>query len=914
MSKTRPQNSGTDRLRLLSWLLLALPTGFRQAWGRDILVSFQESLQEIHLREGASGVRRLWRRTVVDLIKTALAERLWPSCSSPDPKPPSKERNVMKNLRLDLLCALRSLRRKPGLALVAVLTLALGSGLTIGMLSLAEAVFLQALPYPDSDRLLRVYEVSQKRGAALAPTSYLNYRDWRENSPSFQEMALVRLTPDTTLVLESQGQVNRLQAALVSASYFPILGVEAALGRTFSPQEDQSPQGAPVVILSHGLWSGRLGSDPGMVGKPIQLGGQPVTVVGVLPEGFHDPSSSAAQTDIWLPSMMAPQVLVPDILESRHKKYFDVLARLKPEATLHQARQEMEALAQELARKYPDANRDWTYLLRPLREDAFSQVRLGALVLLAAAGLVLGIVCVNLANLLLVDASGRQAEFAMRMALGAPRRRLLSLLLGESLALTAAGGLAGLLTAWASLDFFLSSNPFALPSLVQVQIDASVLAVSLSVIALGGLVAGLAPALAGTRLDLREALTQSGRQGSFGSHRSSRLLVVAEVAIAVVVLVGAGLVLRSFQQLRQTGLGFDSQGMLTLYLDLSLPRYASQPARIQLSQELMRRTASLPGARSVDLWGPSVPGHDSDYMSVAAEHSAGDSADQVFLARYNCVTASGLDNLGLTALQGRPLSEADRFDAPAVVMISRSLAQALWPGQEAVGKRLRWVFDPNPDPWASVVGLVEDAWTGGRLGANSRNHMDIYFPMLQFTPRQLGIVLRADGGSLESLAAAAREAVRQVDPGIAVYDVASVDQIMAREEGPTRFTSFLMSAFAALTTFLALLGIYGVLARSAERRTQEVGIRYALGARPARLRAMLMGEGVKLSLAATLLGLLSAAWLVQWMESLLFGISPFDPWVFAGVGLLMLTVSLLACYLPARRFTRSDPAAALRGL
>jgi len=373
-------------------------------------------------------------------------------------------------------------------------------------------------------------------------------------------------------------------------------------------------------------------------------------------------------------------------------------------------------------------------------------------------------------------------------------------------------------------------------------------------------------------------------------------------------------VLRSFQQLRQTGLGFDSRSMLTLYLDLSMPRYAALPARLQLSQELLRQTASLPGVVSADIWGPSVPGHDSDYMSVAAEHSAGDSAGEVFLARYNCVTPDGLPNLGLATLQGRAMSETDRFEAPAVAVISRSLAESLWPGRPAVGKRLRWVFDPSEDPWVTVAGVVEDAWTGGRLGANAGNHMDIYFPMLQFTPRQIGIVLRGEKDNLESLSAAAREAIRRTDPSIAVYDVASLDQIIAREEGPTRFTSFLMSAFAALTTFLALLGIYGVLARSAERRSQEVGIRYALGARPARLKAMLMGEGIKLSLPATVLGLLIAFGAARWMESLLFGVSPFDPWVFAGVGLLMLAVSLLASYLPARRSTRSDPAAALRGL
>lgn len=900
--------------QLLHWILLVLPSGFRRTWGGDILLCFQDRRRETRRCGGVRGVSLLWLRTILDLLKTALAERLRPSSPLPPPRLPLRERIAMTNLRLDLVCTLRSLRRKPLVSLVAIVTLALGSGLTVAMLSLADAVFVQTLPYPHADGLVRIYEVSEKRGVALAPTSYLNYRDWRENAAAFDEMALVRVTPDTTVVMENRDQVFRLQAAVASASYFPLLGVEAALGRTFSAEEDVSQEGPPVAVISHGLWSGRLGSDLAIVGKSLRIGGRPITVVGVMPRGFRDPSAPDAKTDVWLPITMAPRVMVPDVLLGRHKKYFDVLARLKSETAANQAQQEMRNLAEELAVQYPNANRDWTYLLRPLREDVFSQVSLGTLVMLVAAGLVLGIVCVNLANLLLVDATGRRAEFAMRMALGAPRRRLLSLLVGESLLLTAAGGLAGILAARACLGFLQSLDAFSLPEVVDVGIDSGVLALSLSIVALGGLAAGLVPAAAGIRMDLVQALSRSGRQGGAGGHRSSRLLAMAEVVIAVVVLTAAGLLLRSFQELRQTGLGFDSKGILTLYLDLSVPKYAPLPTRLQLAQELMRQSASLPGAPAVDLWGPSVPGHDSDYMSVAAEFNPDDSKDQVFLARYNCVTPAGLENLGVRMLEGRPLAEADRLGAPGVVIISRSLAQVLWPGQSAVGRRLKWVFDPAPDPWVSVAGVVEDAWTGGRMGANARNHMDIYFPMFQFTPRQVGIVLRTRNGNLAGLDGAVREMVREVDPSIAVFDVASMDQIIAREEAPSRATSLLMSLFAALTAFLALLGVYGVLARSAARRNQEVAIRCALGANRTRLRTMLMGEGIKCSLVATLVGLLAASALSRWMEGLLFGVSPLDPWAFAGVGFVMLAASVLASYLPASRSIRADPAQALRGL
>ncbi|HSR49381.1 MAG TPA: ADOP family duplicated permease [Acidobacteriota bacterium] len=891
-------------------LLMLLPRRFRRTWAEELRRSFQDRLGQVREEEGAWGAARLWLRTVVDLTKTGLVERLRPSV--PQSVPRLGGSLVMRNLRLDIVCALRSLRRKPALALVAVLTLALGSGLTVAMLSLANAVFLGSLPYPESERLVRIYEVSNKRGASLAPTSYLNYRDWRDNAESFQRTALIWSGPGTTVIFESQGQVSRLQAAFASASYFPLLGVEAALGRTFSDEEDRSPQAPPAVLISHGLWSGRLGADSGIVGKPIELGETPVTVVGVLPRGFRDPTTSS-RTDVWLPLTMAPRFTIPDLLEGRHKKYFSALARLDAATSLDSARQEMDVLAGQLAASYPEANRDWSYLVRPLREDVFSQVRIGALVLLAAAGLVLGIVCVNLANLLLVDAASRRSEFAMRLALGAPRRRILTLLMGESLALSAAGGAAGILVAWASLDFLLSFNPFQLPGLVEVQFDAGVVAAALSLLLLLGLAAGLAPAWTGIRLDIRQALSRSGPRGGAGAAGSGRWLVMAEVALAVVVLVGAGLMLRSFQHLRQTGLGLESEGALTLYLDLSLPRYRQLPARLQLSRQLLESGPSLPGASSVDLWAPSVPGHDSDYMSVAAEGKDTDAENSVFLARYNCISPSALSNLGIATLEGRELSPADRSGSLPVVVISESLAQSLWPRQEAAGKRLKWVFNPSPDPWVTVVGVVEDAWTGGRLGANSANRSDIYFPILQFTPRNLGMVVRGRGDGVSDLSGPARAAVSRLDPGIAVYGVSPMDQIVAEEERPAGAMSVLLTAFAGLTTFLALLGIYGVLSRSIQRRTREIGVRWALGARPGGLLTMLMGEGMKLALTATVIGLLSAAFLARWMESVLFGIDSLDPWAFAGVALFMLAVSLLSCYLPARRSIRTDPANALRG-
>lgn len=901
----RRQCSGAFR-----WLLMLLPHGFRRTWAGELWRSFQDRLGQVREEDGAWGAARLWLRTVFDLAKTGVVERLRPSVPSSVPR--LGGRLAMRNLRLDVVCALRSLRRKPALALVAVMTLALGSGLTVAMLSLSSAVFLRSLPYPEAERLVRIYEVSNKRGASLAPTSFLNYRDWRDNAESFQQTALIWSGPGTTVIFEAQGESSRLQAAFASATYFPLLGVEAALGRTFSAEEDQSPQAPPAVLISHGFWSGRLGSDSEIVGKAITLGDTPITVVGVLPKGFRDPVSST-RTDVWLPLAMAPRLTIPDLLSGRHKKYFSALARLDSGRSLASARQEMEVLAGQLASAYPEANRDWSYLLRPLREDVFSEVRVGALVMLAAAGLVLGIVCVNLANLLLVDAANRRSEFAMRLALGAPRRRILTLLMGESMALAAAGGVAGALVAWASLDFLLSFNPFALPGLVEVQVDAGVVAAALSLLLLLGLAAGLAPAWTGTRLDIRQALSRSGPRGGSGAASFGRWLVMAEVALAVVVLVGAGLMLRSFQSLHQTGLGLDSEGALTLYLDLSLPRYRQLPSRLQLSRQLLESGESLPGARSVDLWAPSVPGHDSDYMSVAAEGEAATAENSVFLARYNCVSPAALGNLGIATLQGREISATDRFDSLPVVVISESLAKALWPDQEAVGQRLKWVFDPSSDPWVTVVGVVEDAWTGGRLGANSTNRSDVYFPILQFTPRNLGMVVRARGDRAADLSGAAREAVSRLDPGIAVYGVSLMDQIVADEERPAGAMSALLTAFACLTTFLALLGIYGVLSRSIQRRTREIGVRWALGARPGGLLTLLMGEGIKLALTATAVGLLSAAVLAQWMESVLFGIGFLDPWAFAGVALFMLAVSLLSCYLPARRSIRTDPASALRG-
>jgi len=806
----------------------------------------------------------------------------------------------------DVRYGLRLLKKHPGFAIVAALTLALGVGATTTIFSVVHAVLLRPLPYADADRLAMVWEnvnLPQYKNAQNAPAPG-NFRDWREGNSTFIDMAAAR---DGAWSLTDRGDPIRVAGEMVSGSLFRLLQVEAALGRTFTPDEDR---GSPsVVLLGHGLWADRFGSNPAIVGQTIHLNDEPYTVVGVMPRGFRFPDPD---DELWM-----PLGLTPDQLANHGSHFLRVVGRLKPGVTIAQAQAELDTVAARLAKQYPQTNAGVVGVtVISLPEQIVGDVRRPLLVLLGVVGFLLLMVCANIGNLLLARASARGREFALRAALGASRTRLLRQLLAESLLLAIVGGALGLAIAWWGMAALRWLAPADLPRLDNIALNGWVAAFNAAVALAAGVICGVMPALHSQRRDLHGALKDENRASAAGVRlRARNLLVVVETALGVVVLVGAGLLLRSFVRLSQVPLGFKPDGVLTFRVVLPAARYRTEPQRTAFYRQFLDRLHALPGVQSAAAI-TSVPlAATGRITGVSMEGQPAMAPGDVRLVRlvdFRTVSPGYFSAMSIPLIAGRDVAWSDTNTTEPSIVVSETMARTFWPGQNAVGKRVKAGAPDNQTvPWLTVVGVVGDV----RLVDLIRTPRPaMYVPASQ--DRATGDVLRdwivRLSGDPTAIVPSVRSAVWSVDPTLPVTRVQTMNQAKSASTASQQFTLLLVGTFAALALILAAVGLYGVTAYNVSQRTRELGIRVALGARRATLLRLVLAHGAKLTLIGLAIGMAAALALTQVMSTLLFGVGVRDPMTFVGVAVLLLAVSLVASFVPARRATRVDPVIALR--
>jgi putative ABC transport system permease protein len=811
----------------------------------------------------------------------------------------TEEKN-METFWQDLRFGFRQLLGKPGFALIATLSLALGIGANTAIFSLVDAVLLRPLTFHDPDRLVMVWEDAPKIGAPRNSSAPANYADWKAQNRVFEDMAAISWP---SFNLTDEGEPERVEAHAVTANFFPLLGVKPELGRVFTGEEDQ-PGRNNVALISYGLWQRRFGGDPALIGKEITLDGQKHVVIGVLPSGFQFMSK---ETSLWVPIAFSPQELA-----NRGGHYLTVVARMKPGVALQEAHADIAAIMQRINRDHPTPGFEFGSVVISLREQLAGDVRPALILLLVAVGFVLLIACANIANLLLARGAARYREIAVRAALGAGRHRIVRQLLTESVLLAVAGGAAGLLFAWLSFSFLKQIVPAGMALNAGVRIDARIFGFTLLLSLLTGIIFGLAPALQAAKVDLNEALKQSGgRAGTGGGHRRLRsALVVIEVALALVLLVGAGLLINAFLRLRSLDIGVNTENVLTLRTTLPRNKYGELPKRDGFYRQVLERVRALPGVVSAG-YTTAAPltwkGGTSSFAIEGREQGAGQDAQQ------RQISAGYMETMGVKLRQGRFFDERDGAQSQPVAIINETMARQFWPGVDALGRRFKRGSVDSQNPWVIIVGVVGDM---KEMGLEAPAKAEMFFPYQQMPnfsvwdmPRDL--MVRTTGDPM-SVAAAVRQAVWSADRNQPVSNIRTMDEILSEEVAQRRIGMTLLAAFAALALALASLGIYGVLSYSVTQRTQEIGIRMALGAGSKDVLRMVLADGMRLAAAGIAIGLGASFALTRLMAGLLFGVSASDPLTLGGVALLLITVALTACFIPARRATKVDPMVALR--
>ncbi|HTL68719.1 MAG TPA: ABC transporter permease [Lacunisphaera sp.] len=825
----------------------------------------------------------------------------------------------MNALIQDVRYAWRTMRKTPAFTLTVVVTLALGVGANTAIFSLVNAVLLRPLPYRDPDRLVRIF--FNEPGLGL--------RDVKFSKPELDDL-LTRtgVFEDATPIFEGSEnltggkQPERLEAVNGSFSYFSLLGVTPQIGRLFGPQ-DFVPGFAPLAVISDGLWRRAYGADPKVIGRTIWIDSDPITIIGVLPRGFRHPGpTTSGEAEVFCAAGLSGTPFPPPIRGNRVLR--SAIGRLKPGLTLAQAQMRLTAVAAELRRDFPadyPPPARWTVEIQSLQETLVGRVRPMLLVLLGAVILIVFIVSLNIANLLLARASGRRQEIAVRLALGASRGRVVRQMLTESMLLSLLGGAAGLAAAVGSLCFILRLVPANVPRLDEVRIDGVVLAFALLVSILTGLVFGLVPALHSTKAALSPALREGGRGSGFNA-RTGRLrdgLIVAELTFAVILMVGAGLLLRTLQDLLREDPGFNPTQLVTANTWLGNPidpktdPYQGVPGKVAFGRELLRRMQAIPGVELAAITSslPATNGNPNAVGGVpieglAIEDRPVESAQDLRAERIR-ISPGYLQVMRATLLRGRAFSEDDEAGKPPVAIVDESTARLFWPSGDPLGRRVRFGKDAT-QPWATVVGLIKDIKNDG-LDIDGVPH--IYVPVYQDPSKQVSVALRTSLPAT-ALEPQIRHEIQSIDPGLPVYGVSSMDDILDRSLASRRFSADLVGGFAVLAVLLASIGIYGLLAYMVSQRSREIGIRLALGAQRAEILGTFLRQGVALAGVGIMAGLVLAASTASLMANLLYGVRPHDPAVFLIVPLLLLGVAALASYLPARRATKVDPMIALR--
>ncbi|MGA7626241.1 MAG: ABC transporter permease [Candidatus Acidiferrales bacterium] len=825
----------------------------------------------------------------------------------------------MLTLWQDLRFGLRMLRKSPGFTAVAVLTIALSIGATTAIFSVVDATLLHPLPYPQPEQLVRVEDDLPGVGAQDVGMSVPEWHDL-QRSGIFEN---VSLTFSGSVNLTGASQPTRARFSVVGPNYFALLGVKPQLGATFNP-EDQTPGFTLEVVISDGLWKRGFGSDPHILGKSVRLDNDLYRVIGVMPAGYHDPGRTTDQrhNEVWAAAGFAAAPAPPP---QRNTRLTGAIARIKPGLTIAEAQSRLDALVASLQKEFPEdypPQSAWTVRLVPLKETVVGNARQSLILLLGAVGLVLLIGCVNVANLLLARASARAREMAVRQALGATRKRLISQLLTEGLLLSLVGGIVGLAILFCAKESLLQIVPDSLPQLNEVSISWTVLLFALGTTLVAGAIFGLAPAFHAGRLDLTYMLKQEGRGSTASGEqaRTRRVLVVTEIALSLVLMIAAGLLLRSFWDLLNVRLGFNPQSVMAVRMWLPVPNdpktdiYGTAAQEATFLREILRRSGALPGVEEVAV---------GDLAAVPLGHSRNDQnpfplilegretpSNQAPLVYASIVTPDYFQLLRMPLLRGRLLSEFDDEKAPAVAVINEAFAQTYWPNADPVGKRLKLPSpgDRSSFSWTTVVGVLADARTES-LEDSSVPRM--YLSLYQRQAKELAIFVR---GRLDPAAipVQVREQVQSVDPELPVFGAQTLNEVVSASLSQRQFSMEIVALFALTALLLAGLGTYGVISYVVSERTHEMGIRLVLGAQRSDVLRLVLGQGARLALIGVGVGLAAAAGLTRLMRTMLFGVSAVDPLTFASVAILLCVVALAACYIPARRAMRVDPMVALR--
>jgi len=801
----------------------------------------------------------------------------------------------------DVRYGIRNLLKRPGVTAVALITLALGIGVNTAIFSAVDSVMLRPLPLKDPERLVAIWEHTPTLGIVQNQMAPANFFDLRNQNQVFEGVGAFS---EFSMNLTGEGEPESLDGQLVTANVFSLLGVQPALGRTFAPEEDQLGR-EHVALLSDALWQRRFNRDPGIINRNITINSESYTVVGVMPAGFFFPIREA---EIWIPWAMEPEQA-----SGRGDHYLTVVARLKPGVTIERANADTESLAARWATDYPRTNEGLGILVRSFHQDYVGDLRRPMLILLGAVGLVLLIACANVANLMLAQATTRRREIAIRMALGAGRWAIARQLLTESLLLAIAGGLLGVLGAIWGVEALSKLLPESLSKLQAISVDSRVFLFTFGVTVLTAVVFGAVPALQAARANPGETLGDTSRDlaGGISGRYMRRVLVVAEVAFAVVLLAGAGLLIRSFHRLRQVDLGFKTDNLLTMRVVLPMPKYLKPEARRSFYDEFLRRVDEIPGVESAGMISFLPLSTSGMRFGFSVEGLTKPDDINLPFALYRAVTPDYFRATGIPLQRGRFFDAHDTVDSQTVVVVNRRLAEQFWPGQDPTGKRIK-VGPPHwENPWATIVGVVGDVRQNGFYGEQMP---EMYVPSTQerrswLAPRDLVVRTTADAGAV---AGAVRQAVWAVDKDQPVSNVRTMDQVFATAMSRERFQMLLLSLFASLALVLACVGLYGVISYAVAQRTHEIGVRMALGAQPHDVLKLVIRQGMLLTFAGLLLGVVGGLAVTRVMTDLLFGVTATDSVTFFSAGGLLVLVAFLACYVPARRATKVDPLIALR--
>lgn len=810
------------------------------------------------------------------------------------------------NTLQDIRYAFRMLLKRPGFTVIVVLTLALGIGANTTIFSALDAVLLNPLPYKDPDRLVVIWETNKHLGPEMWDRNEVamgNFLDWRSRNQNFDQLAALF---DTAMNLTGVGEPQRIQSCVVTTNFFQAIGVQPMLGRSFLPEEEKP--GAPfTVILSHDLWQRQFGSDPNIINKSLTLNAHQVAVVGVMPPGFELQFPTSKHVDMWVPFII--DVADPDY-HDRSQNFLYTVARLKPNVSQEQAQAEMSLIASQLQQQYPETNAERGVRVVPLHKQVVGNVESYLYMLFAAVGFLLLIACTNVAGLLLARVTARHREVAIRIAVGASRWRLIRQLLTESVILSALSGLFGLLLAYGGVKILIALTPSEVPRLHEIGLHVPVFLWTLTISIVTGVLFGLAPAVQASKPDLNTALKESsGRNpGSFKGSGLRNLLVVSEVAVALLLLVGAGLMTKSFVRLQQVDPGFDATNVVSMNIALPTSKYRQQQVNVFYDQ-LIERLRNLPGVKSVagiDVLPLSNGNVSSRFLVEGAPFVP--LADRPY-AGVRVVTPDYFQTMGIPHLRGRSFTEQDQGNTPGVVIVNEALANRYWPNEDAIGKRLGSFEEvPGKQKWLEIVGVVGNV----RHKAIEMEVMEeVYFPYKQSPGNFMNLVVRTTSDPA-SMVPAIRSQVLSVDKDQPVSDIMTMDQRVAKSVAAKRFVMFLLGAFSILALGLASVGIYGVMAYLVTQRTQEIGVRMALGAQKRDVLKLVVRKGMALAIIGAAIGLVASLALTRLMRSLLFEVTPTDWLTFVTASTVLLIAALLASYIPAHRATKVDPLTALR--